>query len=67
MTAVIVPNVLRVKIDRLLDELAKANPAAELFRKSLYEDFLAFYYEEGYLPEASDIDFQLAPLEESIA
>ena len=59
MTAVIVPNILRDKIMALIDEMQKANPHVEAFRDSLYHDFLGFYDENGYLPDAADVDFEL--------
>ena len=60
MTAVIVPNILRRAIEKLLDEMEQANPHVGIFRESLYQDFLAFYDENGYLPSAEDVDFELA-------
>ena len=65
MTCVIVPNILRDKINALIDEMQQGNPAVNLFRESLYQDFLKFYYEEGYLPSAADVEFSVGDIAES--
>jgi len=59
MTAVIVPNIVRDSIDRLIDAMQEKNPQVEPFRDSLYQDFLAYYNDYGSLPAAEDVDFEL--------
>ena len=60
MTAVIVASIVRQRIESLIDEMQKKNPHVEAFSDSLYQDFLGFYNENGYVPDAADVDFELA-------
>ncbi len=51
MCIIIVPNIVRDKINEKLDEAFKACPQAAGERDSLYNELLGYFDEHGVIPE----------------
>jgi hypothetical protein len=55
MTLVIVPNVLRDRINAVIDDALRACPDAEGEREDFYSELLAHFNEHGTVPESITI------------